>query len=155
MNLAVHSLISRAILVVLVGAFSALSCTSANMELKVTYIDNDSFNYNILRLQSLEDETFIVLVKKDSSHVINDLPTGLVEIQLGGTYFLTLEEFDSPPELVVMLRGRLSRIENYIVYHEIYDGDESNSILFWANRVIQTRVFHSDNIQGRFIRMNR
>ena len=132
------------------------SCTASRSLYRVTYLDTDFFDYDIVRLESTKGDEFILLSKRqDSLKAVATLP-GFEVIQLGASYWLTLRKLPAPPELRIMLRSEFQFVREYSIYDERFDGEDTSftaGTLFWRDRKIVKPVYESPDILDRFARI--
>ncbi len=140
---------------IIIGTLQGFSCSPAGNLYTVTYLDTETFDYNIIRFQGSDGKSYILLSEKNSSLEDSIEQVVVDEIKIGGQYNIKIKEIHPPPEIKVLLRGRLSMIDQYYVYNEAYDGSASDGILFWEKGEIKTRVFHSDDIRGKLVIIGR
>lgn len=115
----------------------------------VMHVDSVTFNQNVIGLRSPEGQTFVVITPRSEPDDSLSTPYTCERLQVGNEYQLSLREYETPPELVVALRGMASNIEAYYIHSELFDTLSSNTgLLMWSRGGVKSPVYLSDDIVG-------
>lgn len=122
----------------------------------VASLDTVTFDYHVFQVRSDENDPYWIVSKQESSFADSAKAEHFVAIKVDSSYCLTLEEYDEPPVLSSTNIG-LYQGGSIMAYH--YNNDSASACppdtmtMFWSEGKLLIRVYRSDDIVDRFVRV--